>query len=253
MVRLFTGDYSRNDFKQWSALDNKLATGGSIAPGSYGGYGQYPVAVICEDKDCGYVARMEVRAGDIVGGGNERSEVSSYTFTSLTPIGSTFWYAFSVKFDPTYPLNSADYGWSVTNQWHDGVGSPTVAWGFNANAGRKTPTGYWSLYHTPQDGPGIYLPDKLLLNVPMQRGNWIDVKMQITWATNDSDGMVRAWVNGVRQTLLTGGQTFIGRTATPGADHMYYKEGLYRQKDVGYPTGIIYHGGYRQADTENSL
>ncbi|WP_041788093.1 hypothetical protein [Mycolicibacterium gilvum] len=63
------------------------------------------------------------------------------------------------------------------------------------------------------------------------------------------------WINGVRQTLRTGGQTLIGRTCIPNiaSTFVYYKEALYRRKDVGYPTGIIYHTGFRMADTEASL
>ena len=104
----------------------------------------------------------------------------------------------------------------------------------------------------------------------MNIGNWIDVKMQIKWSESDSDGFVNVWVNGMRQTLrytsmpfnfptetpkTSPGTIFTGRTVVPNQENtgVYYKEGLYRQKDVGFPTGIIYHGNFRTASDEASL
>lgn len=80
----------------------------------------------------------------------------------------------------------------------------------------------WSLMWNQQDenGPSTpvtFLGAERLLDVPLEPGNWIDVKMEITWSTDDDDGMVRVWINVVRQTLLTGGQTFTGRTAVPNS------------------------------------
>ncbi len=123
-----------------------------------------------------------------------------------------------------------------------------------------TPSGYWSLNYStygiePPTGGQIRL-----LDVPMDRGNWIDVKMHVGWY-DTSSGFVKVWVNGERKDLrytsfgsATGGDTFTGRTVwnnTSGT--FYYKEGLYRDGDVSYPDAVVYHANYRSATDEAGL
>ena len=258
--RIFTGDYCTGDLSQWSQVQNITAGGGST-PGSmspqqyHASYGTYPVTVVREDTSCGYAARFEIRPGDS-GSKNERTEVAGPAMA----INVTRWEAFSVKFDETYPL-SIDGGWVVTNQWVDASG---LGWAFSENhLDGITPPGTWSLTYFGGKDRGIRL-----LDVPMNRGNWINVKMQIGWYDSAELGFVKVWINGVRQTLryeswdaprlvapvLSPSDTFTGQTVwnnTSGT--FYYKEGLYRGRDYDFPTGVIYHANYRTAADEASL
>lgn len=257
--RLFTGDYCTGDLSQWDGIQNVTAGGGKT-PGAMNWndyrhvFGTYPVTVVPEDTRCGYAARFEIRTGD-AGEENERSEVAA----PPAAINVTRWEAFSIKFDPTYPLSITE-GWAVTNQWADANGLGWVISQMQVDG--TTPSGYWTLnYYGGQD------KNIRLLDVPMDRGNWIDVKMQIGWYDNPS-GFVRVWINGKRQILrysqwgplstgptgLSPSDTFTGQTVwnnTTGT--FYYKEGLYRGSKYQFPTGIVYHANYRTAADEASL
>jgi hypothetical protein len=73
-------------------------------------------------------------------------EAESMTVTPGTNTGGTEgqvrWYAFSTKFDPTFPQNHADLGWALTNQWHadSNTGSPPSAGTWTS----RTAIGPWS-------------------------------------------------------------------------------------------------------------
>jgi hypothetical protein len=252
MARLFTGDYSTGNFGQWATILHKNYLGNSGA-----GYTQhtYPLQ-LTNLGDCGYAARFEVRDGDTPSGfpTGERSEVGQDNATTVAPIDATRWYAFSIKFDSAFPANhNSDLGWGITNQWSSGTTSaPGIKFGFQDTDPPGGADDYWSLFQQPQSAPGVYLGDVRLLNVPMNRGTWIDVKMEAHWSPVDANGYLRVWINGARQTFLTGGQTFTGRTTIPGDTHVHYREGYYREDSIT-STGIIYHAGFRMADNEASL
>ena len=219
---LFTGDYATGDFSQWRYVQNR----------AYNGSGKdyvpsYP-ATIVQDMAKGNVARFEVRAGDAPSlGGVDRSEVQADAATTGGTEGQVRWYRFSTKFDPTFPQNHADLGWAVTNQWHpDGPGSPPVSWS------PAMKNGYWSLTINKQSSPGVYLEDFSIFDTPVAVGQWHDVTMQIRWSTSDTEGWIRLWLNGIRQTFLNGVDTYFVRTLVPGATTVYYKEGYYRQSDA---------------------
>jgi hypothetical protein len=262
MGRIFTGDYSTGDLSQWIEMQNITAGGGTVGAMFWDDYrdllGTYPVTMVREDTDCGYAARFEIQTGDSGAVDNERSEVRAPS----SAINVTRWEAFSIKFDETYPINSSDYtnGWAVTNQYPDAFG---LGWTFGPNQlDGATPSGMWTLNYFGGVDSNIRL-----LDVPMNRGNWIDVKMHIGWYDSAS-GFVRVWINGVRQTLrygswaaprlvapsLSPSDTFTGQTVwnnTSGT--FYYKEGLYRNRAAVYPTGIVYHANYRTSTDEAGL
>jgi hypothetical protein len=247
--RLFTGDYSTDDFSQWPSVQNR----------GYNGDGVHYVpnysATVVDDPPKGKAARFEVHKGDTPADmpSGERSEVGEASDNTFTPAESTRWYAFSIKFDRTFPTNHTELGWGVTNQWQsDNVGSPTIEFGWENPGGDGGPDGYWSMFQQPQSSPNVSLGNVRLLDIPLNLGHWIDVVMQAHWSPSDTNGWVKVWVNGVRQTFLTGGQTFTGRTMIPGASYVHYHEGYYRQNGI-VPTGIVYHAGFRIADTQNSL
>ena len=135
----------------------------------------------------------------------------------------------------------------MTNQWHasSATGSPPLGWYVDQK------NGYWSLVVNKQSSPGVYLATtNPIFNVPLGT-NWHDVKMQINWSTSDTEGWIRLWLNGIRQTFVDGTDTYFIHTLVPGAASVYYKEGYSRQ--AMKPTGIIYHTGFRAATDEAGL
>jgi hypothetical protein len=240
--RLFTGDYATGDFSQWPTVQTR----------DYNNSGKDYVptysASIVQDKVKGNVARFEVRPGDVPPfGGGERSEVQGDYATAGGVEGQTRWYRFSTKFDPSFPLNHADLGGAVTNQWHanSSSGSPPVGWTVDKK------NGYWSLTIEQQSAPGAYLQTFSIFDTPLNVGQWHDVTMQINWSTSDDTGWVRLWLNGIRQTFVNGADTYFVRTLIPGAAAVYYKEGIYRGPTAS--TDIVYHTGFQSADSEAGL
>ncbi|WP_018599144.1 polysaccharide lyase [Mycobacterium sp. 155] len=240
-ARLCTGDYSTGDFSQWQYVQNQgyLGSGAGYAPPNYS-------ALIVEDPVKGQVARFEVRPGDVPGfGGSERSEVEGGGNTGGAE-GQTLWYAFSTRFDPSFPQNHADLGWELTNQWHSNaeIGSPPIGWYVDMR------NGFWSLTVQKQSSPGVYRQVFSIFDVPLGT-DWHDIKMQIHWSASDDNGWIRLWHNGQRQRFTNGDDTFHVRTLIPGESSVYYKEGLYRAPTT--TSDIVYHSGFRCGTDESDL
>jgi hypothetical protein len=240
-TRLFTGDYSTGDFSQWPGVQTAAYNGPGAA------YKPDYSAAIVADPVKGHAARFELRAGDRPQfGGGERTEVQSTPNVSGGSEGDVRWYAFSTKFDSSFPTDHADLGWELTNQWHaDADGSPPVGWYVDQR------NGFWSLVVHRQSAPGDYLETLPIFDVPLDPGTWHDVKMQVRWSASDSVGSIALWLNGVRQVFKNGTDTYNVRTLVPGTNTVYYKEGIYRQPTA--PTDIVYHAGFRSATSEAGL
>ena len=239
-TRLFTGDYATGDFSQWLYVQNKDYNGPSADYRNWG----YPASIVT-DSGRGYVARYELRSGDLVGD-TQRSEVEGDVANTGGAEGQIRWYRFSTKFDATFPQDHANLGWGLTNQWHGGGSNsaPPIAWYVDRLNGN------WSLAINKQSSPGAYLEVFSIFDVPLGT-EWHDVTMQISWSASDATGWVRLWHNGVRQTFIGGSDTYFVRTLIPGDPTVYYKEGYYRKPIA--PTGIVYHTGFRCADSEDAL
>lgn len=240
-ARLFAGDYGTGDFSQWQTVQTKSYNSGGkeYVP-------DYSASIVPDTK--GYAARYEVRAGDVPDfGGGERAEVQTDVPATGGLEGQTSWYRFSTKFDPTFPMDHADLGWGVTNQWHadSSAGSPPVSW----TVGRRN--GFWSLTIDKQSLPGAYLETFSIFDTPLAPGQWHDVTMQVHWSESDDEGWIRLWHNGVRQTFVNGADTYAVRTLIPGTTTVYYKEGMYRAPMA--PTDIVYHTGFRSGDSAEAL
>ena len=240
---LFNGDYSTGDFSQWQTVQTR----------SYNGDGKTYVptysARLISDAARGTVARYEVRSGDVPDfGGGERAEVQSTPAQTGGTEGQTRWFAFSTKFDSNFSLDYDGWPqWGVTNQWHptSSTGSPPFSLGLTSG-------GTWSLRVNPQSSPGNYLGgERSIWTVPMDRGNWHDIKMQVHFSTSNTGGWIQLWHNGVRQTFNDGSDTYYCATIIPTTTSVYYKEGLYRAPKAS--TDVIYHSGFRSATTEAAL
>jgi hypothetical protein len=187
-------------------------------------------------------------------GSSERSEVGGGA-GAYAPIGSTRWYAQSIKFDPTFRTDHADLGWGAITQFHDypsGLNSPVIYFGWPPPGSTGFTSGHWYLLQGRWSPAMSFLGYTALFEFPFNVGEWHDLKLQIKWQ-QDTTGTVALWYNGARQTLLTGGETFTGQTVLPsaGVDGVSPQQGYYRQDDL--PTGVIYHTGFRMADSEDSL
>lgn len=280
MARIFNGDYSTGDFRQWQYMMNvhvpkavpadPLSYGKNFPPRKF-----YSAQVISEDKDAGYIARYELRQSDTPWwGGQARSEVSAPTDT-FAPIGSTRWYATSFKFDPTFPTNHYDIGFGVVQQFHDDspIGySPAVAFGWPTQLsvaltkpGSGFRTEYWYLYaiEWPASNPpgGVPMATKIIpvFEFPFNVGEWHDIKLQVKWE-QDQSGFIRLWWNGERQNLYGGTDTHYGATVPPSTGRepsqivggQSVQLGYYRDSAIATP-GIVYNTGFRIADDEISL
>jgi Polysaccharide lyase len=243
---LFIGDYSTGDFSQWPFMATRFyGSPSELLPGS-GYIPAYP-ATIVDDPVKGKAARFEVRSGDLVGK-TESSQVTGTAADTGGTEGEIRWYAFSTMFDPTFPMDHADLGWGLTNQWHEGSnqdGSPPFGFYLDQL------DGYWSLVIQKQSRPTKFVSVFSIWDTPLDRGTWHDIKLQVKFSTSDTTGWIRLWHNGVRQTFLDGTDTFFVRTLIPGTTTVYYKEGYYRQPMDA--TGIVYQSGFRCADSEAAL
>lgn len=253
MTRLFTADYSTGDFSQWdSAITRDFRTAGGKLPtrGSH-------AAEIVKFPVGGYAARFEVRPGDTAIGetGKERSELYAQD-TSLAALGTSRWYAFSLKFDESWP-DQTKLGWMSVTQWHDAIpASPTISLGWPSVTDPGYRPGYWYLMWNPQSSPGVGVSPTghviPLIEMPLRLGRWHDIKLRATWSPSDAIGSLEFWHNGAQQKFrYGGGYTFTGRTCCPGSPYVYVQQGIYRQPSKA--TSIVFHRGMRMADIEASL
>lgn len=246
---LMNGDYSTNNFSQWSYIENEYYQG---VPSGY----TSPVYSLglTDDAIYGKAARFEVRSGDSPFLGTERSEVLDFSDnrTGGDFDGDVRWYRFATKFDATYPTNAAS--WGLVNQWHDPngstFGSPLIVWSPDQN------NGYFSLVYQRQQPGGVYLGNVTLWQTPLARGTWHEIKMQICWSANNAIGTQRLWYrqgggSWQRQQFTGGVWVWTERTLGDGGPGVYYKEGRYRSPDAD--TDVVYHAGFRCATSEAAL
>jgi hypothetical protein len=291
MARAFTGDFSTGNLTQLDYVISSGPTGQSTkdyvaSTATYPtGRGDHTVQMLREDPDCGYVCRFELRDGDsfAIGGdadgmaGSQKSEINRTT-NQMKP-GETWWKAWSIKFVKcdAWPADKTTSNYLIFDEWHSHNTQPlpqgggTVLWGMppwtgriiDANKGPGTPPGFYSLFvdEYAQGGsdPADHLGRTILLNVPINLGQWIDIKMEVKWAPQ---GYVRCWINNQPQTLLTGGTTWSGKTTlgvTPTTTQEFYypQIGIYRSGNGAavqpWDDMIIHHANYRAASTESAL
>lgn len=264
MTRLFTGDYSSGGFTQWSRNNNKYF---SIESVYHPASGRYPAAVIIDDPDAGYCARFECRDGDGPDVESDRSEVFGDELVYAAE-GTTRWYAMSFKFDESFPNNRNELQWCTIAQWkaasispYNEYGSPVINLGWASPTDPGYENGYVHLIWSPQSEPTVALTGSggPILKIPINQGQWHDFKMRAYWK-KDNTGTIQVWHNGVRQTFNatagyeTASTTFTGQTVCGGTGPtgVTFHQGIYRNT-VATHTDIVYHRGFRIADSEDSL
>ena len=269
MTRLFTGDFSTGDFSQWSRVITPTYPTGAIGVNHPRASG-YTANIVTDDPDSGYAARFELRSGD-----SWKSEVRGDTFC-YAAAGTTVWYAWSTKFDQNFPNNRNELLWGMFTGWkaasttpyYTEYGSPVIEFAWDDPTSptySQTHNGYAYLSWNPQSSPGVgtsfpgggYYGGKILA-IPLEQGQWHDFKMCAYWA-QDNTGTLQLWRNGVPQTFLAvngfaGGTTLTGQTVCGGTGPagVTFQQGFYRNTAATH-TDVIYHRGFRTADSENSL
>jgi hypothetical protein len=269
MTRIFTGDYSTGDFSQWTRVVTPVFPGSTRNGITHPSISD-PASIIVDDPDGGFCARYEMQAG-ATDASNERSEAKGDAAVYVAA-DTTAWYAWSWKFDESYPTNRHGEGkWGTIFQWksakispygEDGV--PVLSFGW---AQSSAPTfsdyenGYVHLTYAPQSAPEVGIPGGgMVLKIPLALGQWQDFKARIS-LKKDATGTFQLWRNGVRQTFLAtpgfaGGQTLTGQFIIGGTSPLLtginLSQGIYRDPTCDF-TEIVYHRGLRIADTEDSL
>jgi hypothetical protein len=262
MTRLFTGDYSTGDFSQWSRVINPtlISREGVHHPR----IAAHSAAIISEDPDSGFCARYELRSGE-----TERSEVKGDQ-PCFAAEGTTRWYAWSWKFDPSFPNNRNELSWGLVTAFkaakitapYTEYGSAVLefSWTADARAEYSLGNGYVGLGWQPQSQPTVGISGKggYLLKIPLDQGKWHDFKARAYWKKDDT-GTFQLWRDGVAQTFLAvpgfaGGTTFTGQTVCGGTGPagVIFQQGIYRDTAATH-TDIVYHRGFRMADTEDTL
>jgi hypothetical protein len=287
MSRISTCDFSNGDLKQWrlahsSGPDARAKGDYSWKPKDIYPKGRSDGSVaIKSDPDCGYYAQLKLLPEDSAQTGGWAGTQKAQLDDSDNHVqeNDTLWVAWSQKFVQfdAWPAARKTRNFLITNEWHGiygpSPGGGSVFWGmpnWNGPTTNKTEEsfpGYWSLFvdqYTEYNNPNTVFDRKILLHVPINIGNWIDVKMQIKWATAANGGFIRCWINNEPQTLLTGGDTWFGQVTAPfapGDEYQYYAAALYRsgsaQVDANYPlpweTMIFNVANHRSATAESSL
>jgi hypothetical protein len=91
---------------------------------------------------------------------------------------------------------------------------------------------------------------------PVVRGVWNDIKLHVKWSASDDVGFIEFWLNGAPQKFAAApcpGQTrCMERTLMPGGGGVYFKQGYYRDPAIA-ATGVVYHDGFSEADSEAGL
>ena len=224
-------DYQTGDFSQWAEVqtarvDQATLVTSPARPGST------------------YSARFTVAAEDHVFGDTStiRGEVRAGLEGPATPAeGMQQWYAWSTYFPPDFEW---DGEWLIYTQWHhtQRSGPPVVA-----------------LVVSPGPAPRLSLivrggtlqagvqPRTATFDLgPLQRGVWLDHKVNVNWSSAPGAGRVGVWINGTQVLAPTAvANLYVGQGA-------YLKQGLYASASTNR-SHTVYHTGTRIGPTEASV
>lgn len=267
MTRLFTGDHSTGDFSQWNSMFTRFRAQDKLT--NVPVEGEYSTQVLSAG-DGGYVARIEVRPGDSAVGypDTERAMLMMGDGPQLSPVGSVRWYRFSIKFDESFPEDQHTRGWcypvSFGHVAADGTRPETMqassmtrmGWTFPNNAGFSAGNWYlmrWMYQNAPSPDPDWQTRTVPILEMPLDRGKWQDIKMEVKWSKG-TDGYMRLWRNGQRMLFVDGSDTYPGQNVydEPEIAAVRPAQGIYRSPDPA-TVHVVWFSNFRMADTEDSL
>lgn len=253
------GDF---DWPPWSSLFSYTAPG-FVDQQQSGSHTQTPdgrVAVVANPSGPGNAVRYEIRDSDPGWPNNtqlQKSEsrtVPQYTWNqSSAPVGGVRW--FSREFYLPYGAEKFEWAHSGSNNYtdlgdlHPGSGSAWPAFSFNWYPTSGDVNTYFKI--RVAGGPTInstqYLEEINLWALTDGSGNRVmanhNVWKEVIWGMKlaaDNTGWLEVWVDGVNIYPRKSRPTMWG-----GDTGMYYKQGLYKQRDARFPeTGkSIYYGG----------
>ena len=192
------------------------------------------------------VERFEVQPGDCgattgwsdCANDRERSELSQNG--NRNPVGSTYWYGWSIFFPENY---KNVYPTKVAlGQFHQEKSH--VVWMFQNSSGG---------YHLDDQVDGFTWMYYKLIDENDLREIWHRIEVHVKWS-NKGDGFFKVWVNGEQKVYYS------GKTMT--ATKTYFKYGIYRSflsryknakgsKEV--PEQVVYYANVRRANSREGL
>jgi chitodextrinase len=255
----FCVDYSSQDYRvPWTTLFSYTApgfvgldpaTGGSPPAGTPDGR----VQVVPDPAGGpGFASRHEMRDSDPkwadLTPDVQKAEVRTttpYTFNKPgVAIGDIRWFSFRIylPYTATEKFEWASGGSNNFNTYmdiHPGASVPG-ALGIEWYGGGNPK--YWTLRHDNGTTATSYnlfqLTDSSGARIMANHNRWIEWHLGVRFAT-DSSGWFEAWVDGVNVLPRT-----FGKTMSAGDTQQYLKQGLYKQRDAHYPSGVsvVYYG-----------
>lgn len=182
------------------------------------------------------LARFELRQGDnpLAQWCCKTTNRVEFTTSSDEQKGQDRWYSWYQMFDTTFPSydtypTSQNQGWQIFAQWHgnDSVSPPLAWWAAGDNI-------------VLARGDGTYYSE--LWRGPMNRGQWINIKMHVVWG---DAGSIALWINGAKVMDKTG----VDNITTPP---LYFKTGMYRPNTLS-KTAITYMDDFKMGTSEADL
>lgn len=182
------------------------------------------------------MARFELRQGDnpLAQWCCKTTNRVEFTTSTNEQKGQERWYSWYQMFDTTFPSydtypTSQNQGWQIFAQWH-------------GNDDKSPPLAWWAAGDNIvlALGDGTYYTE--LWRGPMNRGNWINIKMHVFWG---DFGSIALWINGVKVIDRTGVDNI---TSPP----LYFKTGMYRPNTLS-KKAITYMDDFKMGTSESDL
>lgn len=215
---IWQGGFETGDLTEWQTDD-----------------GDVGAQVVAEDRirvvedptrDSRFAARFEVRQGDQWrDASGDRAELIHWTAEAE---GDERWYSWSTRFAEDYPYDDEN-GWQIWTQWHS-TGSatqpPLYFFASGDEIGLKTV--YFDEGGRAEQAVTHWVAD-------MDRGEWHDLRLRVTWSADPERGSIELWHNGEQVVPPT-----TVPTLGPDGAINYLKQGLYRSPDISEPA-VVFH------------
>jgi hypothetical protein len=178
----------------------------------------------CDYRDESYplrhddgAARFEVRPGDSVWGGGERSELSQDSASWQAHEGDEWIVQERLRLRDDFEPGAR---WTVLTQFHAGEGGPPLSLQINSDgalilnsAGETRDVNY-----AAGKRDRVLVPADEFLAM---RGEWFTVQLHVRWSNSVDSGGTEAWINGEHVAPWRSQKTM-------ASDRIYWKAGIYR-------------------------